>query len=349
MRKFTKYFVSFLIIFISILVFYLKDYIFVINFNRETIILTLVTIIITIYIAIIQKSQLDKLETIGSQTKETTEKLRTDSIIKETTSKFFLIPESEKNKSRKYKCFFPVEYDKKPLPLINQGDFYAMGVLGTYLGEENLELLRIKKDETIDENLLKNNAIFVCAPRSNCALDMIFKLEDINNDDDAKRLIKWPLEGLKLPCWFVEDFRNITTKYSIRKIKIYDNSIQPLLISPAQKAYDDADKLPKGQKLDSVQNIQEDLGIFARLTIERNQYIIIAGIHQYGTWIIASLLSNLLSGKNIDYKTTFLGKNDFIGVIWGEFDNEKLMVIPERIGIYNKYLWIKENDKWNRV
>lgn len=319
------------------------------HFNEITnaIILATLTISITVFIALTQQNQLNKLKDIGNQTRDTTEKLKTDEKIREAVKDFFGIKNNNINKEKKYKCFFPVEYKSKPLPFIDQGDFYALHVLHTRLGEENIDLLDVTKNESIDKNLLENNTIFICTPARNPALKKIFdtfKVKDYENDKD--KLKNW-LNSLNLPCWFVDDFTNGSV---VRKIFISNKKIVGLLESEAEESYEKASEKKEGEKFKPDEVIQKDYGIFARLNKDNYQYIIIAGIHQYGTWIVASLLSNLLSGEKVHYGMTFKSNKDFIAVITGEFDNDKLTVNNKTIEVYQHYCWTKEKDanKWNR-
>ncbi|MCG2736072.1 MAG: hypothetical protein L6282_06715 [Candidatus Methanoperedenaceae archaeon] len=320
------------------------------------IILTLIAIDITIFIAWTQEKQLrnqeqqlNKLEDIGNHTKETTEKLKTDSIILSIIKKFFIL----RDLGKKYQLFFPVEYDVKPLPLINQGDFYAIHVVSSRIGEDNLYLETITKDTKFDKISIDGDAIFICAPHANPALKKIYDFKKIENDEAISKLEneKWPFEELDLPCWFVEDHRdysrNAERKWKTRKIWVYDT--KELLESPAENCYRAAYEKGKGKEFKCTTDIQQDYGILARVNKNDKQYIIIAGLHQYGTWIVASFLSNLLGGKNVDYKSTFLNENDFIAVIWGEYNNKKLAVNSESIGVYKKYIWMKESGKWVRI
>ncbi len=249
------------------------------------IILAIEAILIAVIIASTQENQLNKLKFLGIQTKEIAEKLRTETLIQDNVEKFF--------KNKKYRCFFPVEYKSKPLPSINQGDFYALHILGTYIGEDNLELQGVTTNENnIDDTLLKGNVIFICAPLANSALQKIFKSEHIYNDDNYEDLKSenWPFSDLKLPCWFVEDHRMKTDNCPVRKIMVFyksiddlstddlsidkdKSSIDELLISPAQKCYDAASKLSQGKKFKHNVINQRDYGIFARLNKNGNQYI----------------------------------------------------------------------------
>ncbi len=181
------------------------------------------------------------------------------------------------DKGKKYKLFFPVEYKSKPLPLINQGDFYAVHVVSTRLGVDNLDIEPIRRDSSPDQVTLEGDAILICAPHANPALRKLCDVE---------------LNSSELPCWFIED--TDTDGYTIRRIRINGNDTK--LESLAEKSHKEAFMSSKSDNhINKGITDVEDYGIFARLHEVGNQYIIIAGIHQLGTWIVASLLSNLLS------------------------------------------------------
>jgi hypothetical protein len=183
-----------------------------------------------------------------------------------------------------------------------------------------------------------------------------YKIETITSDDDLERLKKWPLDALNIPCWFVEDKRgNVEdkcNKKSIYKIKIYSHSngnvLEELLQSPSEYLYEEMNKVGYGLRFTPQSDIQRDYGIFARFSKDNYQHIIIAGIHQYGTWIVAQLLNDLLCGEKMEYCSTFLDNNDFISIITGEFVHKKLLVNKDSIEVLHKFIWVKEGDHWIR-
>lgn len=341
---------------ICLFILFLIDYFFKLSVSltleRHTIftyMLAIAAIIIAIHIALNQISQINKLEKISGETRETIETLKTKSIIEDNVNKFLVI-KSEDRIQKKYTCYYPVEYRDKPLPLINQGDFYAIHVLSTLLGENILDLRGVTRDEFFDKSKITGDVIFVCSPKANPALKAIFEARELKEGDNEEILEKW-LKELDLPCWFVEDSRGRQNGNSIRKIKIYYESDEPtiniLLKSPAESQYEEASKY-KGKSYIPEEMIQRDYGIFARITKESNQYIIIAGIHQFGTWIVGSLLNNLLCKNEVDYDWIFKDVEDFICIISGEFDNNKLKVNDKTIEVLHHYIWVKENDRWIR-
>lgn len=100
--------------------------------------LTVVAICIAIFIALTQRIQLNRLKEIETQTKDTTEKLKTETLITKVVSDFFWLADRKTQGREVYKCIFPVQYKRKPLPFINQGDFYAVQVLDTHLSKNEL-------------------------------------------------------------------------------------------------------------------------------------------------------------------------------------------------------------------
>lgn len=309
-------------------------------------VLTAIAIGIAIYIACRQREQFKKLEEIGTQTKDTTAKLKTDIMINKVVTDFFQLREGKSN-VQEYKCIFPAKYQNKPLPVIAQGDFYAIHILSYRLGQDKLELKWIVEEQDVDDNLLNGNVIFLCAPTENPALKKRYPFAEIRIGETRNMPnIEWPLEELDIPCWFVNDYTDPRTSEGrpIRKIKVYSTKL--LLESPAENFYIDVlrdDNNRSGYKGEP----QVDFGIFARLNKDNNRYIIISGIHQYGTWIVADFLSSFLGGEDVSYKEVFQSNKDFVAIIWGEFDSENLKVTAK--GVEKNYLWIKSEDKWENI
>jgi hypothetical protein len=102
-------------------------YIYDLKIDTIATILALIALVITIDIARIQDEQLSK---IGFETKETTINLKTNSVLQENEDNFFL----RKNEHTEYKLICPLILIKKPLPLINAADSYAMYVITSHLG-----------------------------------------------------------------------------------------------------------------------------------------------------------------------------------------------------------------------
>ena len=342
-------------IFISIIIVFIILSVINISIDMKlaiiAIVLGLIAIYITIRIAKKQDEQLDEIQVIGSETKiigsetkvigsetkEIAKKLRIDAKIQENIKNFFPL----KDTGKKYKLFFPIEYISKPLPIVNQGDFYAIHVLSTRLGSDNLEMRPIEKNLDIKKVDFKGDAILMCAPHANPVLKKLYDFKVINAEynKDNTEIEEW-LKKLDLPCWFVEE--KGTNGWTTRKIWVQGNT-KPLE-SDAEQYYQKAQNKTRIDKSD-----MDDYGIFARVNRDNNQYIIIAGIHQYGTWAIASLLSYLLAGEPVQYSKTFLSNEEFIAVIWGKFDEKNLTFDIKNIKVERNYIWTKVADKWISV
>jgi len=331
-------------------------------------------VVITLIIAVTQQVQLKKIEVIGMQTKETTEAFGTESIVRQTVEDFFKIKES---KGENYELFFPVEYISKPLPLINQGDFYAIHVISTRLNEKRITNKPLRSSRHPDAPKEKN-VIFICSPDANPALNEIYNVMHIVTIDNKRHIKtescptvpgqcqKSPEKCLiphdiyktlpnKLPCWFAReesadckvDLSKQSSKEQNSKGKnrmIYVPETNDLIKSQVDSIYEIS---ARDKNFIHPLGTQRDYGIFGRWHDKDHQFFIIAGIHQYGTWIIATLLNRLLCGNPIEGKEYFLGKEDFIAVIEGEFDYQTLKV--GRIKIPSDFLWIKKKDKWERM
>ncbi len=88
--------------------------------------------------------------------------------------------------------------------------------------------------------------------------------------------------------------------------------------SDAERLYVDA------RKSDGKITVDEevrDFGVLARLSKGDDKIIVIAGIHQYGTWIVAEFLNKVIRGESDDkfFNAAFDGGNDFVIIIHGNF------------------------------
>jgi hypothetical protein len=332
-------------------------------------IFALIFAIITLYyaykIAHHQDDQLKDLKQIENRTHEITRELKTDKYSQDIVNAFFKFDDSTSRNS--YDIYFPIEYYKKPLPLINQGDFFALHVITSRIKEKDFVLKPIvitrTEDSGIDhehpihpkpaeagesvgnnsQEMFDNNCIFLCAPHANPALNAIFPMEIINNDAKYADLMKnnWPISNYDLPCWFVQDSRDTYNGKKWISRKIFIPQTQPL-DSPSEKNYQAAFYSPEGTEYKHQEKFQRDLGVLGRITKKDKQYIIIAGIHQYGTWIVAALLSHLFTGEyNGPEKSFLLGNDDFIAIYSGGYDSQKLSINH----ITNEYIWIKKAPK----
>lgn len=336
--------------------------------------LSVMALIITLIIAITQQIQLDKIETIGADTQKTAISIDKENKSREAVDKFFRLKQTG---NEKFELFFPVEYKDKPLPLINQGDFYAIHVISSRLGEEKItnKPLRLSP-EPVDPSK-SNNVIYICSPDANPALEKIYEVMQVVTIADKKYfkgrnfgivprdyqnasgeyLIpceKYDVIPDVLPCWFARtEAGNKNHEKTSDKITnpdspklhriIYLPEHQLSMESAADTIYK---KAAKGEKiLTEEQNNQRDYGIFGRWQCGEKQIFVLAGIHQYGTWIIATLLSELLSGEDVEGRDIFLGTEDFIAIIEGKFQYPELRVEPSKIRV--EKIWTKKDGVWH--
>jgi hypothetical protein len=279
-------------------------------------------------VAFVQQFHLWSLERVSKQTAEIAERLQMAAWLKENVRDFFGISIGEK---KQYECVFPIEFSHKPLPLLNAGDYYALQVLSNRLGADNLlpnPCLRGKRAK-----ISLDNVICICAPDANPVTRDLF-----NPNDD-------------MPCWI----KSRATKGKCLRIKKKGSKVE-LLDSPSEKFYVEAAGIYATKKDKSApvlyrkfiaQKTYEDYGILARVTEGAKRYVLIAGLHQPGTWIVTAYLDDILANERGAISSIFLEAYDFAAVIWGEFEGTSLEVLDKRI--HKDYLWQKRAGQWQRV
>ncbi len=320
---------------------------FFVPMGKTSIVLTLIAIGFSALIAITQQIQLKKLERIGKETGETARQIKTETIIDETVRKFFILP---KGNEVQYKCIFPAFYNSRPLPFITAGDYHALQVLVTLLGDDRVELYPQVDSAESKGKLEQDNVIYLCTPSANPTLHELlppYRLSDtgdVSLDDHG--------ETIDMPCWFGEDYRDSAKRSGddreepIKKIVVLNSESPAELESPSEEHYIAARKAEQGVPYVPQSKFQKDYGILARITREGKKKIIIAGIHQYGTWIVAEFFARLSRGEAVDHREVFLDEDDFVAVIWGDFDTKKLAVV--RSGVEEEYVWRKANT-WEQI
>jgi hypothetical protein len=272
---------------------------------------------------------------------------------------------------KKHTIVVPVRYANKPLPVIEQGDFYAIQILTLALGIENIELKEIETSDDVTHEELSGDYIFLCSPQTNPLLSKIIpyaifkegEAKDTFPDDPKYRLCtnanekkKW-LKEIWLPCWFVSDYddndapkNGFTKRIQIFDLDDYDKDdknrmLDPPLSSKAEQWYKEASE--DGGKI-NVPKV-EDYGILARLSHENINYLVIAGIHQYGTWIVSEFLRKVLHDEIEDreFNQIFNNGTNFITIISGDYNGSTLAV--ECPNIFRGNCWIKRSDQtWVR-
>jgi hypothetical protein len=288
-----------------------------------------ISLFLVLIVALLQQIHLIRLERIGLGTAMILERLRLDARLEENIRGFFAMREGD---AKRYECVFPVEFIRKPLPLIGTGDYHALQVLTSRLGPDCFDLNPCLRGQKAAIREGCDNLIFICAPDANPITEEIF-----NEADD-------------MPCW-------IKIKAPKRCLRIKElNLPEEYLDSPSEKFYEKAAKVYDKNKENSEamlyedfinQKTSKDYGIIARITSGSKRYVLIAGLHQQGTWIAAEYLNELLVKKRDKFNSFFFETLDFAVVIWGIFEGPRLRVLDK--GICAPYSWQRRAGSWQRV
>jgi hypothetical protein len=299
----------------------------------------LIGCVVAFLIAIRQSKQLDQVTTIGKDTQQTAAKLNADSYRQETVQKFFF----PGKKAHKYKCLLPVVWAGKPLPNICAGDYHALHVLQILLGRERLDL-SFQDPAGKEKNQGSNcDAIFLCSPQANPALQQLAPPIQIG----PSALIP-KFDGVELPCWFAEGISYGPGGEEAKTMKIWECILKQPIASPAEE---DHRRARPGEVPDHLNPVLRDYAIVMRLTVGDRTIFVMAGIHQYGTWIAGEFLTQLtLQNKSCisaDERNALMQENDILAILWGDF-NTKLLSVDD-LGILANYIWIRQKTgEWKQ-
>lgn len=330
----------------------------------------IISFVVMLYIArqtiIMLDSQKEEIE----RTKDIASSIRTDKYIRQRSKKLLSLKDEETVELKNI-ISLPVKYVGKPLPFIDQGDFYATHILTSVLGFENVEIKEVEKDKVSDLKGDAGNIMYLCSPQNNPSLCKIMPYGIINNNkkvlslsaghywrscNTIKEIRLW-LKEVGLPCWFISDYdaNMYGNDDPIKKIQVFDlddykKSKTKRLPDPLTSRVEDYYQNAKGKNYKiEMPSIVEDYGILARLTHDKVKHVIIAGIHQYGTWIVSEFLNKVFRGEIDDdpFLDIYEANNDFIAIISGEFDGDNLKVRSCHIDHHN--CWKKNEDNyWKR-
>jgi hypothetical protein len=283
---------------------------------------------------------------------------------------------------RKYTCVMPVEYRRQPLPTIAAGDYYAWHVVQNFVGDVQISMdftNRMPEKEKIVTS--KGNIIFLCSPQASPPLDefapwLELHGDKIDNSPDAKRGVGG-LEKLKLPVWFgcrnkrianpatgeLEDWQEKVICYlpDGRIPDLHNNSdlhnTVAVLTSQVEEDYIAAHTLQDNQrpkktlarKCDVAVVIRAARGSFDTSQVEgaADKIVVIAGIHQYGTWIAGDFLHQYCNGNRPQVEELFKSEADFAILIYGQFNEQTLSV--EASDIHATDAWQFTGGVWDRV
>lgn len=286
-----------------------------------------------------QTEQLTELEEVTANTEELVKAQTLDRYRRFMVAAFFLRPHD----TTRYTCAFPAFKTGKPLSGILAGDYYALHVIQSLLGSENIDFCYQWKDKGPDNRRYQSgNVVFLCSPQANAALSEFAKPGKHGHNVD------WPtvFDRSDLPCWFGED--------DSKKLILFKSGRRPL----ESEFEDEYRKCEDNPTCGPVEGARTDYAIVLRLSITENRKVfVVAGIHQPGTWIAGNFLHSLARPYD-DQKNVSIGEverwallqnhSDFIAIIAGEFDSEKLIVSEPRV--FEKCLWLhREGKGWDRM
>ncbi len=215
---------------------------------------------------------------------------------------------------------------KKPLPLVNGGDFYIVNVLSRLL-ENRLDPHLVYDDggevptpESVQS--AGSPVVYLCSPRTNLVLAQLLPVFDASSGGTPPE---------ELPAWFAEredwDYMRISEKVDFFRTPESDEIYKYKVSHP--------DHRPSGTV--------ECIGLLARLSIQGKRIIVLAGAHQYGTWIVGEALYRLLEEDLTSdaARRIMFSDDEVVSVYSGTFDHDTLTV---RDGITCKKTWSKAND-----
>ena len=305
----------------------------------------------------LQQEQLEKLDSItrmiaddsraiGHDTRDITRKIDADSYQRDFVNKFFCAGKAPEDK--KFICLFPAILAGRRLPSIYAGDYHALHILQSLLGADNLDLSFQNADGENRYDGANRDAIYLCAPQANPALNEFAAPLEINRLNPCPASPRFA--NIELPCWFVnEEVQPMggAAEAKIRKT-LWVRGKSDCLRSLAEQYYENPCPQHVNSKDDPRRtDLATDLAIVLRLSCDRKIFVI-AGIHQFGTWIAGEFLRRLSTEKDKSIssqeRNAFMQPNDVMAILWGDFDRDALIV--RNLGIHQKCLWTLNSGVW---
>jgi hypothetical protein len=335
-------------------------------FTVGSVVISLISLVIMIVIAQDQTGQIKSLDSLNDE-------LRARRAERERVKALFLASGEEQ-----YTCVLPVEYRKRPLPAIAAGDYYAWHVIQNFADEVRIgmHLTNRARAPKSAPGVPAGNSIFLCSPQVNPLLDELapwIQLLDGNRIDcseGAGRGLK-ALEKIKLPIWF--GCRDMPVrKPGGEALEIWpekliccisDSNITApapemvVLTSQAEEDYIRAARLEDGQTPAIAPGLKPDMALIVRAsrrlfdssarTGAADKIVVIAGIHQYGTWIAGDFIEKYCRGERPEVNDLFRSEADFAILVYGQFDEKTLTV--ESSAVHATDAWQFNGNGWDRV
>lgn len=307
---------------------------------------SIVGCIVAVGIAILENIQLKKLHKISKDTGSTVSKVNADAHRQRVVGQFFGFDQGKKL----YKCMIPAVRTNKPVASIHSGDYYALHVLQMLLGNEHLELSFQYPEGDRKHDGKFGDAIFLCSPNANPALNELAPPLELSNPKSAPAPT---FDGVAIPCWFSgEETGELIRGENYKIKKIWTNERAMPLASEAESLHRQC--LEQGQ-CEPARGSLTDLAILLRLTVQGRKVFVVAGIHQFGTWITGEFIRRLAvehdvktnNSISLEDRRVLCAEDDIAAVVYGEF-NPKTLTFGN-LGIYERLLWRKSGEEWHRV
>jgi len=311
-----------------------------------------------------QSSQLDTLDKLNEQ-------LRARKAADDRVNKLFF----PTGKRRRFTCIMPVEYARRPLPTIAAGDYYAWHVMQNCIDESNMEVILTNPhdDRNAPIQIPNGDIIFMCSPQVNAYLDKLAPYLELSGDYVASgpgdRGVDAKNKGT-LPFWFCSRPRIINSdnnpiSWIDKLICLFpgcgNNSLEDVdhldvIRSPAEDAYFAASLLGPGEAPKKGGGLKQDYAVIMRLSrrhfhLERTaiddedaKIIVIAGIHQYGTWIAGDFISKYRTGRMKEVDDLFESSEDFALIIEGWFNENTLIVEADKVHAVHRFRYV--DSRW---
>ena len=335
-------------------------------FTVGGVIVSLISLAIMVIIAQDQNDQIKSLDSLNDE-------LRARRAERERVKALFLASGEEQ-----YTCVLPVEYRKRPLPTIAAGDYYAWHVIQNFADEVRIGMRLTNRalSPQAGPSLPDGNTIFLCSPQVNPQLDEMapwIQLLDGNRIDcsEGARRGRSALEKMKLPLWFgcrsmlvkKPDSQTLETWQEkviccIADSHVSDKSAEMVVLtSQAEEDYIRAARLEDGQTPATVPGLKPDMALIVRASRRLfdstaragagDKIVVIAGIHQYGTWIAGDFVEKYCRGERPEVNDLFRSEADFAILVYGQFDEKTLSV--ESSGVHATDAWQFNGSGWDRV
>ena len=303
---------------------------------------------ITIVIYSKQRGIANKQSTILEDVEGMVEKLNTREAIDIKVKSFFQI--YDKN-AAEYICIYPFIHNDTPVPDLRMGDSYSVSTIKSLLEikEHPCRLQGIDRSPNNRTSYeVKNdlNYVLICAnlldiDQPEIPFPKISDFSEQHLDDITDN-------GSGLPCWFIKGKRTIA-KTIDGKVEASEITTVAISVNNHKPFCSELDALYEfGSPIIDV-NLN-DLAIISRIKKGNQYFILVAGIHNIGSWLAVKYLYKVINGK-VKAPKSFLSDDDFIAVIEGDYSLEKKWI--GRADLKPGYFWSKksssENSAWKCI